>query len=95
DVVRERAEQVSRRRFPVVTARAVAPLERLVGWTLPLVEPGGELLALKGSSAAEELEAARQALTRWDVEEARVLQVGHGIVDPPTTVVRIKRGAGR
>ena len=54
DVVRERAEQVRRRRFPVVTARAVAPLERLVGWTLPLVEPGGELLAFKGSSAAAE-----------------------------------------
>ncbi len=95
DVVRERAEQVRRRRFPVVTARAVAPLERLVGWTLPLVEPGGELLAFKGSSAAEELEDARQALARWDVEEARVLQVGHGIVDPPTTVVRIRRGSGR
>src|SRR3954466_11675743 len=40
----------------IVTARAVAPLERLAGWALPLLRPGGELLALKGERAAVELE---------------------------------------
>ena len=32
--------------FDIVTARAVAALKKLVGWTLPLVKPGGSLLAL-------------------------------------------------
>ena len=49
---------------PSVTARAVAPLERLAGWTVPLVQPGGELLALKGRSAAEEVEASRSEAFR-------------------------------
>ena len=94
EVVRDRAEQVHARRFQVVTARAVAPLDRLLGWTLPLLAPAGELLAVKGASAAEELEAARDTLARWKVEEARVLQVGVGVVDPPTTVVRVRLAAG-
>jgi 16S rRNA (guanine527-N7)-methyltransferase len=94
EVVRDRAEQVHARRFQVVTARAVAPLDRLLGWTLPLLAPAGELLAVKGASAAEELEAARATLARWKVEEARVLQVGEGVVDPPTTVVRVRLSAG-
>jgi 16S rRNA (guanine527-N7)-methyltransferase len=89
-VVRDRAEQVQSSRFSVVTARAVAPLDRLLGWTLPLLGPGGELLAMKGASAAEELEGAAATLARWKIEEAQVLQVGVGVVDPLTTVVRVR-----
>jgi 16S rRNA (guanine527-N7)-methyltransferase len=50
--------------WPIVTARAVAPLPRLVEWCLPRVAPGGLLLALKGESAATELDEARPALER-------------------------------
>lgn len=56
-VIRGRAED-HRTRYDVVTCRAVAPLPRLLGWCMPLVKPGGRLLALKGSSAAEEVVAA-------------------------------------
>lgn len=94
-VVRGRAEDIVRGRGPVtslrarvVTARAVAPLERLAGWTVPLVRPGGELLALKGRSAAEEVEAAATTLERLGVVEVEIIECGAGIVDPTTTVVR-------
>lgn len=51
--------------WPVVTARAVAPLPRLIEWCLPRVEPGGALLALKGENAAEELAQVQGALDRF------------------------------
>ena len=55
-VVRGRAEDLhGRERFDVVTARALAPLGRLVAWGMPLVAGAGALLAMKGSSAAEEI----------------------------------------
>ncbi len=62
-VVRARAEE-HRGTFDVVTCRAVAPLPRLVGWCLPLIAPGGRLLALKGSTAAEELADAAPLLRK-------------------------------
>lgn len=94
-VVRARAEDIVRGRGPVtslrarvVTARAVAPLDRLAGWTVPLVRPGGELLALKGRSAAEEVEASAAVLERLGITSVEVVECGEGIVDPPTIVVR-------
>ena len=68
EVVRDRAEQLKARRFDVVTARAVAPLDRLAGWTLPLLGRGGELLAMKGATAQDELDAAAATLARWPIE---------------------------
>ena len=49
-------------RFDLVTARAVAPLERLVPWTLPFLAPDGRLYAVKGERWPEELERARNVL---------------------------------
>lgn len=63
DVVRGRAEDC-RERYPVVTARAVAPLGKLLGWTVKLFQPGGCLLAMKGSSADEEITQASSLLGR-------------------------------
>ncbi len=95
EVVRDRAELIVGGAFDVVTARAVAPLAKLLGWTLPLVRPGGSILALKGSSARAELEAARPVLQRWSVSEAEVRSLGIGVLDVPATVVRIQlAGAG-
>lgn len=62
-VVRGRAEE-HRSRYQVVTARAVAPLPRLIEWCLPLVAEGGELLALKGESAEAELATVTAELGR-------------------------------
>jgi 16S rRNA (guanine527-N7)-methyltransferase len=88
-VVRGRAEEGPVRRSlggaDVVTARAVAPLEKLAGWCLPLLRPGGLLLAMKGSTAAEELAAAGPLPGAAD---ATVTEVG----DPPATVVVVTRG---
>lgn len=90
-VVRGRAEEVSGQvSADVVTARAVAPLERLVRWCLPLVTPGGALLAIKGASAAEELAASEGAIRRLGGSGAEVVRAGSGVVEPPTTVVRIR-----
>ena len=50
--------------FDVVTSRAVAPMERLAGWSLPLARPGGQVLAMKGSSAADEVADASGAIRR-------------------------------
>jgi 16S rRNA (guanine527-N7)-methyltransferase len=89
-VQRARAEDVvGEFAADVVTARAVAPLDRLLGWGLPLLRPGGELLAMKGERAAAELEAAGPVLRSFGVRTAELRQVGHGKVDPPTTIVRV------
>ncbi|WP_371864531.1 16S rRNA (guanine(527)-N(7))-methyltransferase RsmG [Streptomyces antimycoticus] len=93
-VVRGRAEEVLGKLTPmhVVTARAVAPLDRLAGWGVPLLRPYGEMLLLKGDTAEEELKQARAALGKLGVVETSVLHVGEGVVDPPSTVVRVEVG---
>ncbi|MDX6355381.1 MAG: rRNA (guanine527-N7)-methyltransferase [Streptomyces sp.] len=93
-VVRGRAEEMVGNMPPVdvVTARAVAPLDRLAGWGLPLLRPHGEMAVLKGDTAEDELKAARAALSRLGAVDARVVQVGEGLVDPLATVVRVLVG---
>lgn len=92
EVVRGRAEDSSAQvQAPITTARAVAPLSRLVRWALPLTQPGGALLALKGASAEAEIGEAAGELKRWGGQEVEVVEFGHGIVDPPTRVVRVRK----
>jgi 16S rRNA (guanine527-N7)-methyltransferase len=57
-VVRGRAEAV-KMQFEVVTARAVAPLEKLIQISWHMIPKGGCLLAIKGESAAAELAATK------------------------------------
>jgi len=89
-VVRGRAEDVIETvgRADVVTSRAVAPLGKLAGWSAPLARSGGLLLALKGASAAEEVERDAAALRSAGLTDVEVIPVGEGIVDPVTYVVR-------
>jgi 16S rRNA (guanine527-N7)-methyltransferase len=91
-VVRGRAEEGPIRRqlggADVVTARAVAPLDKLAGWCLPLLRPGGLLLAMKGSTAAAELAATGPLPGAAD---ALLTQAG----DPPATVIVVTRGTVR
>ncbi len=91
EVVRGRAEELhGRREFSVVTSRAVAPLGRLLDWSMPLVRQGGALVAMKGASAAEEVAAASADLARHGAGRVEVLTLGTGVVDPPTTAIRVE-----
>jgi 16S rRNA (guanine527-N7)-methyltransferase len=93
-VVRARAEDLAgTRAYDVVVARAVAPLDRLAGWALPLCVPGGELVALKGSSVQDEVSRAGPTLARLHAGPVRIESYGVGVVEPPTTVVRIGSNA--
>lgn len=96
-VIRARAEEVVARPpagfrlADIVTARAVAPLDRLTAWCLPLAAVGGRMLALKGASAAKEVTEHRTAVERAGGMPPVIRQCGVGIIDPPTTVVEVVR----
>lgn len=76
---------------PVVTARAVASLERLVSWSFPLMPAGGRLLALKGEAAAAELEEAEGLLTQIGVQHSSLHVLGEEMASEPIRVVEIVR----
>lgn len=90
-VVRGRAEEASVvatvGAAPAVTARAVAPLDRLVAWCLPLLEPGGRLVLIKGRSAVAEVGQHRDELRRAGARDVQVVRCGTGLIEPATTVV--------
>jgi 16S rRNA (guanine527-N7)-methyltransferase len=95
DVVRGRAEECGDvlRPADVVTARAVAPLDRLAAWCLPLARPGGSMLAIKGSSAAAEIEEHRDAVRRAGGGEPALVHCGGGWLPEPVTVVEVRRSS--
>jgi 16S rRNA (guanine527-N7)-methyltransferase len=70
-----------------VTARAVAPLERLVKWCVPLLRRGGTLLAIKGERADAEVERLRRA----QGVDVSIVRCGVGTLDTPVTVVAVRR----
>jgi 16S rRNA (guanine527-N7)-methyltransferase len=75
EVVRGRAEELAGHiAGDIVTARAVAPLDKLAGLSLGLARPGGRVLAIKGSTAEAELAKARPVLARLGVTDARIVQ---------------------
>ncbi len=74
-----------------VTSRAVAPLERLVPWSLPLVRKGGRMLAIKGSSAQDEIDRSRRELEKAGAGDLKLLTCGEGLLTMPTTVVSATR----
>jgi 16S rRNA (guanine527-N7)-methyltransferase len=89
EVVRARAEDWTE--GPVldaVTARAVSALRGLLPSVTPLVRDGGELVLLKGASAATEIEAARKQIRALGLTDVRVETAGEGVLAQPTTVVR-------
>ena len=89
DVVRARAEDWKGGAvLDAVTARAVSALRTLVPLTAPLVRDGGELILLKGASAANEIGAAEKVLRKYHVSGARVEIVGEGVLDEPSRVIR-------
>ncbi len=93
-VIRGRAEEPEVRKLEkvdAVTSRAVAPLGKLVGWSLPLAKVGGAMVAMKGSSVGEELERDAEQIRRVGGGEAEIFTVGDDVLDEPTTLIRIPR----
>ena len=97
-VVRGRAEDIIRagaHGFDVVTARAVAALEKLLPWTAPLVRPGGKLVLLKGASADTEIVAATAIAKSLGVLDLHLVTCGQQTLEVPTTVVTAVVGAAQ
>lgn len=92
-VHRARAEQVvDQIDADVVTARAVSALGGLMQLTIPLLHGRGEVLAIKGRSAAEEIAKAAKVIRRLGGSPAEVVTAGAGTLEEPTTVVRVRVG---
>lgn len=90
-VIRGRAEEQPKGGFDVVTSRAVAPLGKLAGWSLPLVKKGGAMVAMKGSSVSEELERDAEQISRAGGGEGEIFTVGGSALGEPTTLIKIAR----
>lgn len=91
----ERAVRAQLEPVDVVTSRAVAPLGRLTGWSLPLLRQGGMMLALKGASARDEIERDEAAVARAGGGTPKVSECGVGVLEIPTTVVIVERVRSR
>jgi 16S rRNA (guanine527-N7)-methyltransferase len=95
-VVRGRAEDRAVRdevgAVDVVTSRAVAALDKLTKWSMPLLRDGGRMLALKGERAAEEIVEHQRALSSLGAVDVKVVKCGVDYLSPPVTVVEARRG---
>ena len=95
EVIRGRAEEresiSAAGNADVVTSRAVAPLGKLTGWSLPLVRKGGSMRALKGASVSEELVRDAREIKKFGGDSGRVEVVGQSVLAEPTQVVIIER----
>jgi 16S rRNA (guanine527-N7)-methyltransferase len=94
-IVRGRAEAPSVRErvgeVDAVVSRAVASLDKLAKWSLPLLRPGGRMLAMKGERAAEEIEEHRRVMAKLGVVDVRVNRCGADYLEQPATVVVAQR----
>jgi 16S rRNA (guanine527-N7)-methyltransferase len=87
-VRRSRAEQITET-YDAVVSRALAPLDRLIRWCLPLMRPTGQILAIKGVSAEREL-AEHEAVVRAAGLTADIVLLRAAPEVQPTTVVRLR-----
>ena len=89
-VMRTRAElAVGLVKADVVTARAVSALSKLAGLTIPLLDGKGELVAIKGRSAEEEIEKAAKVIRKLGGVQTSVVLGGAELLEEPTTVVKV------
>jgi len=90
DIMRSRAEQaVGYVEADYVTARAVSALVGLLDITLPILRGTGQLLALKGRTATEEITKAKKKLNKYGARKTEILLAGENLLEEPTTVVRV------
>ncbi len=87
-VLRSRAEDVTEQDFDIVTARAVAALDKLLKMCVPLLKPGGALIALKGSKAAEEIANSKKLEKKLGISSFEILVCGEKFLPEPTSVVK-------
>lgn len=86
-VLRARAEEVGDV-FDIATARAVSALPKLLRLAVPMVRHGGEVLALKGSKAADEVLEAKKLQKKLAIASFEILSTGVKFLAEPTVVVR-------
>lgn len=97
-VLRHRAEErivLDQADFDYATSRAVAPLDKLTRWTVPLLKPNGIMLALKGDRAQAEIDEHGALMASLGVADVKVMRCGVEYLDPPATVVVAQRSAER
>ncbi len=96
EVVRGRAEEPwVRERFggrDAAVSRAVASLDKLTKWSMPLLRPGGRMLAIKGERGADEVQQYRRVMAASGAVDVRVVTCGADYLRPPATVVLARRG---
>ncbi|SEH55635.1 16S rRNA m(7)G-527 methyltransferase [Mycolicibacterium rutilum] len=96
-VLRGRAEEPHVREqvgeLDAVASRAVASLDKLTRWSMPLLRVQGRMLALKGERAEEEIRDHRRVMTSLGAADVRVMKCGANYLDPPATVVVAHRTA--
>jgi 16S rRNA (guanine527-N7)-methyltransferase len=94
-IVRGRAEESSVREqvgeMDVVVSRAVASLNKLTKWSFPLLRGGGQMLALKGERAEDEVREHERAMASLGAVDVRVRKCGAEYLDPPAPVVVARR----
>lgn len=92
NVIRSRAEDMRKKyAADVVTARAVAALKKLLPWTLPLLKPGGHLIALKGRRAEQEIMDADAQLMEFGAQSADVYDIDVWGTDEGTRIVDVEK----
>ena len=89
EVLRARAEEVGEA-FDIVTARALSALPKLLRQTVPLTRHGGEIIALKGSKAQEEIDDSKNLMKKLDIHSFEILFTGAQHLEEPTRVVRTR-----
>lgn len=94
-VVRGRAEERAVRErvgeMDAVLSRAVASLDKVAKWSMPLLRLGGEMLAIKGERAEDEAREHRRVMASLGAADVRVMKCCADSLDPPATVVVARR----
>jgi 16S rRNA (guanine527-N7)-methyltransferase len=94
-IVRGRAEDRSVRKqvgeMDAVVSRAVATLDKLTKWSVPLLRPDGRMVAIKGERADEEIREHRRVMASLGAVDVRVMRCGADYLDPPATAVVARR----
>jgi len=94
-IVRGRAEDLSVRQqvgeMDAVVSRAVASLDKLTEWSMPLLRLDGRMAAIKGERAEQEIREHRRVMASLGAVDVRVMRCGADYLDPPATAVVARR----